>query len=426
MPEAGPADSYYAATANARPDRPNLRGDTRCDVCIVGGGYTGLSAALHLAERGYDTVLLEAERIGFGASGRNGGQLGSGQRQEQHDVEKLVGKDDARRLWDLAEESKSLCKDLIARHGIACDLKPGILHAAHKPALARDFRHYADYLRSHYDYHHARPVAGHEIRAMLGTDAYHGGYLDTDAAHLHPLNFALGLGAAAERAGARLFENSRATGLSSCASPTVDTAQGRVQARHVVMACNGYLGGLDKRLAGRIMPINNFILATEPLGAERARQIIRDDVAVADSKFVINYFRLSADRRVLFGGGENYAPRFPADLKGFVRSYMLKVYPQLADARIDYAWGGTLAITMNRLPDFGRLDGNVYFAHGYSGHGVGMATLAGKLIGEAIAGTAERFDVFARIPTRRFPGGPLLRWPALVLGMAYYALRDRL
>jgi gamma-glutamylputrescine oxidase len=199
-----------------------------------------------------------------------------------------------------------------------------------------------------------------------------------------------------------------------------------VRARYVVYGCNGYLGALDRRLTGRIMPINNFILATEPLGTERARALIRDDVAVADSKFIINYFRLSADGRLLFGGGETYSLRFPADLKGFVRPYMLKIYPQLADARIDHAWGGTLAITLNRLPDFGRLDGDIYYAQGFSGHGVGMATLAGTLIAEAVAGTAERFDIFARIPTRRFPGGALLRWPALILAVAYYSLRDRL
>lgn len=420
-----PADSYYAATANADPDRPALAGDVSCDVCVVGGGYTGLSAALHLAERGYDTVLLEAEKIGFGASGRNGGQLGSGQRQHQDEVETLVGADDARRLWDLAEESKALSKDLIARHGIACDLKPGVLTAAHKPALARADRRYAEMLRSRYGYGHVRPVDGDEMRAMLGTTAYHGGYLDDDAAHLHPLNYALGLAAAAEQAGARLHGHSRVSKVEG-SPPVVRTGGGSVRARYVVYGCNGYLGALDRRLTGRIMPINNFILATEPLGTERARALIRDDVAVADSKFIINYFRLSADGRLLFGGGETYSLRFPADLKGFVRPYMLKIYPQLADARIDHAWGGTLAITLNRLPDFGRLDGDIYYAQGFSGHGVGMATLAGTLIAEAVAGTAERFDIFARIPTRRFPGGALLRWPALILAVAYYSLRDRL
>jgi gamma-glutamylputrescine oxidase len=326
----------------------------------------------------------------------------------------------------LAEGAKALVKSRIARHQIDCDLKPGILAAAYKPADAGDFHAYAEMLQRDYGYRDIRSVSRAEMAEMLGTAIYHGGCLDSGAGHLHPLNYALGLAKAAEEAGARLFEDSRVTGLGQGRKPEVRTARGTVRARHVVLACNGYLEGLEPRIAGRIMPINNYVLATEPLGEAGAKSLIRDDVAVADSKFVIDYYRLSADKRLLFGGGETYRRSFPRDMKGFVRKYMLRVYPQLAETRIDYAWGGTLAVTLNRMPDFGRLAGDIYYAQGFSGHGVALTSLAGQVMAEAIAGTAERFDLFARIPTPTFPGGTLLRWPGLVVGMLYYSLRDKL
>ncbi|NIR32505.1 MAG: FAD-binding oxidoreductase [Gammaproteobacteria bacterium] len=419
-------DSYYAATAVDAPAFPELRGEVEADVCIVGGGYTGLSSALHLSERGYGVVLLEANRVGWGASGRNGGQVGSGQRQSQDVLERWLGIEHAHRLWMLAEEAKATVKERIERHGIACGFKPGVLHVCHKPRHARWWEGYTDKLRSEYGYEHIRWVRPDELHNMLGTRLYHGGVLDLDAGHLHPLNYALGLARAAREAGARIYEGSRVGRYDANIPTRLETEHGRVKARRLVLACNGYLQRLERRLAGRIMPINNFVLATAPLGETRARSLIRDDVAVVDTKFVVDYYRLSADRRLLFGGGENYTQRFPRDLKAFVRRYMLRVYPQLADVDIEYAWGGTLAVTRKRLPHFGRLPPNVFFAHGFSGHGVAMASLAGKLIAEAVAGTAERFDVLARLPTPPFPGGTLLRWPGLVLGMLYYSLRDRL
>ncbi len=419
------ADSYYAATAVGARSWRSLTESLRCDVCVVGGGFTGLSAALHLAERDYDVVLLEAECIAWGASGRNGGQLGSGQRKDQVWLETRLGVGVARQLWDLAEEAKQTVRDRIARHGIACDLKPGILHAGHSPAAADYFAKAADNLRQNYQYGQIRSIDKAEIGEMLGTGRYFGGNFDAGAGHLHPLNYALGLARAAAAAGVRLYEGSRVTGYDRREPTTLRTATASVTANYVVLACNGYLETLEPRVAGRIMPINNFILATEPLGSARAKALIRDDVAVADSKFVIDYYRLSADRRLLFGGGENYTRQFPRDVKNFVRKYMLNVYPELADVGIDYAWGGTLAVTLRRLPHFGRLEPNVYFAQGFSGQGVALTSLAGKLIAEAVAGTAERFDLFANLPSPAFPGGTLLRWPGLVLGMFYYSLRDR-
>ena len=418
--------SYYAATANPPDACPALDGEYRCDVCVIGGGYTGVSTALHLAERGYDVVLLEAQRLGWGASGRNGGQVGSGQRRDQDELEKMVGRDAAHKLWGFAEDAKALVRDLIERHAIDCDYKPGILHADHKPRYVAHSHAYAQKLQDDYGYAHASAVSADEIGEMLATRGYHGGWLDMGGAHLHPLNYLLGLARAAKAAGVRVFEGTQATRIATGSESVVTTANGVVRAGHIVLAGNGYLDGIDSTIEARVMPINNFILATEPLGDEAAHALIRNDVAVADSRFVINYYRLSADKRLLFGGGENYSSRFPSDLKAFVRRHMLKIYPQLADTKIDYAWGGTLAVTFNRMPYFARPSPGVITAAGYSGHGVALATLGGQILAEAIDGTLSRFDVFDRVPTQVFPGGRLMRWPTLVAAMSYYALRDRL
>ena len=419
-------DSWYAATAAVLPRYPALAGSVAADVCVVGGGYTGLSAALHLAEAGLDVVLLEAQRVGWGASGRNGGQVGSGQRREQDWLERQLGREQARALWDMAEEAKALVRGLVARHGIDCHLRPGVIHAACRASEVAGFHEEAERLAREYGYGEVEALDRIGIRERLGTEAYHGGVLDRGAAHLHPLNFALGLARAAVAAGVRIFEGSRVEAIADGAEPVVRTGVGAVRARFVVVAGNGYLGGLAPEMAARVMPINNFIAATARLGEARARALIRDDVAVADSRFVVNYFRLSADGRLLFGGGESYGWKFPSDIAGVVRPRMLGVYPQLEGVAIDYAWGGTLAISVDRMPVFQRLAANVFAAGGYSGHGVALATLAGKLMAEAVQGTAGRFDVFASLPQPRFPGGARLRWPLLVLAMSWYALRDRL
>ncbi|MHA7774054.1 NAD(P)/FAD-dependent oxidoreductase [Roseibium sp. M-1] len=422
------APSYYAATATRQTAYPVQEGAQSCSVCVIGGGYTGLSAALHLAERGIDVILLEANRIGWGASGRNGGQVGSGQRMDQHVLEERHGKSHARLLWDLAEDSKALVKHLIAKHQIACDYTPGVLHADHRNSFVEESRDYVEHLRLVYGYEDIRFVAPDEIGDLVGSPRYYGGSLDMGAGHLHPLNFALGLGAAAEAAGARIFEETKVTALDGKGTGRLDvkTEHGEVRADHVILACNGYLGRLDRETAAHVMPINNFIVATEPFSEDEAKKIIRDNVAVADSKFVINYFRLSADRRLLFGGGENYGYRFPEDIKTFVREPMLEIFPQLEDVGIDYGWGGTLAITPKRMPYFSRPAPNMLTAGGYSGHGVAMATLGGQVMAEAVAGTAGRFEVFERLNVPAFPGGDRLRFPLLVLAMTWFSLRDKL
>ena len=418
--------SYYTASAQPLAKFPPLVGDETCDVCVVGAGYTGLSTALHLAERGFDVVLLEAQRLGFGASGRNGGQVGSGQRVEQDDLEKMVGMAHARKLWDMGEESKSTVRDLIAKYTIDCAYKPGVMHTELKPKNLHQTLAYVEKLQRDYGYSEIEALDGDAVRAALGTESYCGGSMDWGAGHLHPLNFALGLARACVAAGVRVFEESRVTEIVRGEPAQVVTNAGRVAARFVAIGANGYLGDLEPQVAARVMPINNFIVATEPLGEDRARALIRDDVAVADSKFVVNYFRLSEDNRMLFGGGESYGFRFPKDLVAKARTPMLEIYPQLRDARIDYAWGGTLGITMNRMPDFRRIEHNILSASGYSGHGVAMATLAGKLMAETISGTAERFDIMASVPTQPFPGGVAMRLPLLILAMLWFSLRDRM
>ncbi|TVP72202.1 MAG: FAD-binding oxidoreductase [Rhodobacteraceae bacterium] len=414
--------SWYAASATPLAPFSALKGAYRADVCIIGAGYTGLSAALHLAERGYSVAVLDAHRVGFGASGRNGGQVGPGQRIEQDTIERMVGREDARKLWAIGLEARDLVQTLIARLGIDCAYKPGVLHADWQ---ARDVPHahaYAEKLARDYDYTEIETLDRDAVQAIVRTRAYQGGVLDHGAGHLHPLRYAFGLARGAVAAGAQLFENSLVVDIQHGPHVRVQTAQGHVAADHVLIAANGYLGGLVPQVAAKVMPINNFIIATEPLpeGSVLAR-----DVAVADSKFVVNYFRMSDDGRLLFGGGESYGYRFP-DLIRTVRKPMLEVFPQLAETPIAYAWGGTLAITMTRLPCFARVAPNVLSASGYSGHGVALATLAGQIMAEALAGQAERFDLMAGIRLPGFPGGPMLRSPLLALAMSWYALRDRL
>ncbi|GEO82428.1 NAD(P)/FAD-dependent oxidoreductase [Pararhodospirillum oryzae] len=417
--------SYYTATATPLPSFPILEGTVKADVCVVGGGYTGLSAALHLARQGRDVVLLDAHRVGWGASGRNGGQVGSGQRVAQDVLAGLVGSDDAQALWAMGEDAKALVRALIDTHGIACDYRPGVLHADHRARFVPHTRAQVELLNTTYGYSRIRFVDKAEIRVMLGSPAYHGGALDEGAGHLHPLNFALGLARAAAEAGVRIFERSRVEALAPGHPACVRVRGGEVRADHVILAANGYLGRLSRPVAARVMPINGYMVATEPLGEPRARALIRDNVAVADSRFVVNYFRLSADHRLLFGGGECYGYAPPRDIPAFVRPILLSIFPQLASVALDYGWGGTLGITRSRLPHVARVAPGVVSVSGFSGHGVALATLCGAIVAEALGGRATRFDLLERLPTPPFPGGILSRRPLLALAMLWFALRDR-
>ncbi|WP_332119730.1 FAD-binding oxidoreductase [Azorhizobium caulinodans] len=419
--------SWYAATAGTPPAGLSLAGDTQADVVVVGGGFTGLSAALHLAEKGLDVVLLEGGRIGSGASGRNGGQIHTGHRRDQLHIEAHLGKDDARKLWDLAQDAKTLLRDLVSRHAIDCEWRDGLIHAAHKPELAAEDHAYARHLRETYGYGAISPLSREEVRALVASDAYHGGSFDAEGGHLHPLKLAFGLARAAQAAGARLYERARAVSVSENAGGVrVTTAHGAVVTADCLLECgDGLMDGLDRRVDTHVMSIANYIAATEPLGA-RGDALITNDAAVADTRFVVNYFRLSPDRRLLFGGGESYRRALRADVPGFVRPYMLRIFPQLADVRFDYGWGGVLGLTMTRNPFVRRLGGRVLVAAGYSGQGVLLAPLFGQILAEAVSGRLDRLALLERFPVPAFPGGTLLRYPLLVAGLTYYGLRDRL
>jgi gamma-glutamylputrescine oxidase len=414
------APSWYAATAHPPPDHPPLRGETRADVAIVGGGYAGLSAALHLAQAGLDVALVDAHRMGWGASGRNGGQLSHGPRIDIRKYERMVGDDDAAKVWAISTEATRLTKRLIADHAIACDLRAGHLEAAFRERDLDDMRAYADHVGKRYGHAGLTVMDEAAFRARCASPVYRGGMQDAEGGHLHPLNYALGLARAAHAAGARLYERSR---VLEATDGLVRTDGGAIRADWVILACNGYLDGLERRTAARVMPINNFIVATEPLGD---RNPVPGGECVADTRFVINYFRPTPDGRLLFGGGETYSQRFPADPGAPARAAMERVFPQLTGARVDHAWGGTLAITRTRAPLFQRLGPRRLAVGGWSGAGVHMATMGGAIAAEAVRGTLDRWDVLARVPTPEFPGGDRLRPALLALAMAWYALLDRL
>jgi gamma-glutamylputrescine oxidase len=417
------AASYYAASARAAPERTALAASVDCDVCVVGGGIAGCSAALHLAERGYSVVLLEQHRIGWGASGRSGAQAIHGVASGQAKLARLIGPGPARAVWDVSIEGLALMRELIARYRIDCDWVDGTMLTAVKPRHDRELRRELEELRGTLQYRSVRYMPRDEVCATLATRRYIGALYDSNGGHLHPLNYTLGLAAAAERAGARLYEDTRALGFTSA---RVRTPGGEVRARYLVLCGNVYLGKTAPALAAKIMAVGTHIIATEPLGAERARRLIANNAAVSDMNWVLDYFRRSADHRLLFGGRVSYSGIGSFEAPGATRARMLRVFPQLAAVGIEYSWGGYVDITMNRAPHFGRLMPNVYFLQGFSGHGIALTGIAGKLVAEAIAGQAERFDVFARIPHQDFPGGTMLRRPVLVLAMLYYRLRDLL
>ncbi|PWB53186.1 MAG: FAD-dependent oxidoreductase [Nitrosomonadales bacterium] len=421
-------NSYYEASVPRPSACLPLAGRIIADVCVVGGGYAGLSAALELAERGYSVALLEAQQAGWGASGRNGGQALAGFGfAGQEAIEVQLPPADARRAWDITVEALQLLRTRIDRHAIECDYVSGQLTLAVNARKARALEAWTSRVVRSYDYP-LQPIGAAEVGNWIASERFHSGVFDAQSGHLHPLKYCLGLAAAARAAAVRIFENSAAIQIERGDKPVVKTAQGEVACRFVVLAGNVYLAEFGKRVAPelkpRIMPVGTYIIATEPMARERAEALIRQRAAAFDTNLVLDYFRVTADNRLLFGGGESYSTVTPRNLAGRMRQRMLAVFPQLADLKVPYTWGGFVDITMNQAPDFGRLGSNVYYLQGFSGHGLVLAGMAGKLAAEAIAGQAERFDLLSRIRHHPFPGGALLRTPALVLGMFYYRLRD--
>jgi gamma-glutamylputrescine oxidase len=408
----------------AQSHREALRGEHRADVVVLGGGIAGCSAALHLAKRGYRVALLEARVVGYGASGRSGGQTIFGLAASQQALAAKVGREDARRLFDLSIEALGLTQSLIRDYAIDCDYHANHVHVATKPRHLRELEEWARELHDDYGYSSARLLNRDELQAHVRSERYLGGLIDPRSGHLHPLKFTQGVARAAEAAGVNIFENSQVLRYEDGADVTVHTAQGSVRCAHLVLCANAYIDGVAPSLARRILGVGTYIIATEPLGEERVRALLPSNAAIADINWILDYLRRSSDHRLLFGGRVSYSAVQPPHLAESMRKRMLRIFPALADVKVAYAWGGYLDITMSRAPDFGRLAPNVFYMQGFSGHGMSLTGLAGKLVAEAVAGTAERFDVFTRIAHRDFPGGPLFRRPSLVMAMMYYRLRD--
>ena len=417
--------SWYAASAEPLPLQPPLQEPVEADIAILGAGYTGLSAALALAEAGYRVRVLEAQRVGWGASGRNGGQAIVGYGCEQDSIEKLVGMSAARQLFDFSRDGMNLLQQRLQRYAIDCDWRDGHAHVPLNSRQQRALQESIEHMDRHYDY----PLQWWDrerLRSVLGSNLYLGAMFDPASGHLHPLKYALGLARACRQAGVVIHEHSPVTRLQRGPKPVLHTASGSVRAEHVVLAGNAWLRGIAPELETRIMPVGTYVGATPPLGDALATQLIGNDMAVADCNWALDYYRLSADQRLLFGGRASYSSLPPPGLKRLMTRRMQRVFPQLRGVELEYLWGGYIDISLNRAPHWGRLAPNLYFAQGFSGHGVAAAGLAGHVIAEAIKGQSQRLDVYEKIPHQRFPGGRLLRTPLLVAAMSWYRLRDAL
>ncbi|TBV00039.1 NAD(P)/FAD-dependent oxidoreductase [Stutzerimonas kirkiae] len=425
MPHTDYPASYYAASANPAPSRPPLEGDLHTDVCVIGAGYTGLSTALFLLEHGFKVVVLESARVGFGASGRNGGQIVNSYSRDLDTIERSASRRHAELIGAMAFEGGQIIRERVERYRIDCDLKDGGIFAA---ITSKQLRHLEaqQKLWARYGYDRLELLDAQAIRRSVASERYLGGMLDLGGGHIHPLNLALGEAAAVESLGGVIYEQTPALSIERGENPLIHTPRGKVTARFVVVAGNAYLGNLLPELTAKSMPCGTQVIATEPLSSEQAASLIPQDYCIEDCNYLLDYYRLSADKRLIYGGGVVYGARDPADIQAIIRPKMLKTFPQLQSVSIDYAWTGNFLLTLSRLPQVGRLGSNIYYSQGCSGHGVTYTHIAGKILAEALRGQAERFDAFASLPHYPFPGGHSLRVPLSALGAMYYSLRDRL
>ena len=416
--------SYYAASANDTRQRPTLEGNVNCDVCVIGAGYTGLSTAIHLAESGFTVTVLEASRIGFGASGRNGGQIVHSYSRDIDFIEKHYGHDTGAAMGRMAFEGGRIIRRLVAQYSIECDLKSGALFAACNSKQLGELESKKALWEAH-GHQDLELLSADGIKKHVGSERYHGGLLDKSGGHFHPLNLVLGEAAALESLGGTIYEDSSVVRVEEGAKVKLHTAKGTVSANFVMVAGNAYLGGLIPQLQRKAIPCGTQVIATQPLSPEQQRQLLPQDNCIEDCNYLLDYYRLSGDGRLIYGGGVTYGDREPGKIEALITPNMLKTFPQLKGVKIDYQWTGNFLLTLMRLPQFGRIGSNIYYAQGYSGHGVTCSHLAGKVISDAIQGQAERYDVFASLPQPSFPGGRLLRVPLTAMGAWYYNLRDQ-
>ena len=417
--------TYYAATANPSPNRPPLQGDVHADVCVIGAGYTGLSTALFLAEAGLQVVVLEAVKVGFGASGRNGGQLVNSYSRDIDTVAQQVDANAAKLIGDMAFEGNRIIRERIARYNIACDLKNGGVFAAFNDKQMHHLEAQQK-LWASYGYDKVELLDQAQLRAIVHTDQYVGGSIDHGGGHMHSLNLALGEAAAIESHGGKIYEHSAVTKIERGASPIVHTAQGRVLAKKVVVAGNAYLGNLVPELSAKSMPCGSQVVTTEVLSDDMVQDLIPNGECVEDCNYLLDYYRITGDNRLLYGGGVVYGARDPSNVEALIRPKMLKTFPQLKDVKIDFAWTGNFLLTVSRLPQVGILNEHIYYSQGCSGHGITYTHLAGKVLSEAILGRPERMNAFAQLPHYPFPGGRMFSVPFSAIGAAWYSLRDRL
>lgn len=421
----GHAATWYAATANDKTVHPELVGEVSSDVCIIGAGFTGISAALELVENGFSVVVLESDRIGYGASGRNGGQIVNGYSRDLNVIAKRYGEDKAKALGAMSLEGGDIIRARIAKYKIDCGLVNGGFFAAFTEKQVKGMaENRANWQK--YGHNGLEMVSQSEVAKYVKSDRYVGGMIDLHGGHIHPLNLVLGEAAAVSAKGSKIYENSRVISVDTGKNPVVRTQKGSVKAKYVLVCANAYIGNLLPEISGRMMPVSSQVMTTEVLNKDLLESLLPANYCVEDANYVLDYYRRTADNRLLYGGGIGYGGQNPHNLTAVIRPNMLKTFPQLAKVKIDFAWSGNFALTLTRIPHIGKLSDSVYFSHGDSGHGVTTTHLLGKILGEAVRGHSERFDIWASLPNLPFPGGKILRVPLTALGAWWYGIRDKL